>query len=65
MNNYIPNETKIFDDQNSAWINADIGDLIIVKNKIHKKISKRYSKLLLQLQILSAARETRKFERFL
>ena len=65
MNNYIPNETKTLDDQNSTWINADIGDLIIVKNKIHKKISKRYSKLLLQLQILSAARETRKFERFL
>ena len=61
MNNYIPNETKIFDDQNSTWINVDIGDLIIVKNMVYKKISKKYSKLLLQLQILSAARETRNF----
>ena len=64
MNNYIPNETKTLDDQNSTWINADIGDLIIVKNRVHKKISKKYSKLLLQLQILSAASKNRKFERF-
>ena len=64
MNNYIPNETKTLDDQNSTWINADIGDLIIAKNRVHKKISKKYSKLLLQLQILSAASKNRKFERF-
>ena len=64
MNNYIPNETKTLDDQNSTWTNADIGDLIIVKNRVHKKISKKYSKLLLQLQILSAASKNRKFERF-
>ena len=24
MSNYIPNETKVFDDQNPPWMNAEI-----------------------------------------
>ena len=37
MSNYIPNETKVFDDQNPPWMNAKIQNLIFAKNEIFKK----------------------------
>ena len=37
MRNYIPNETKVFDDQNPHWMNVEIEKLITPKNKAFKK----------------------------
>ena len=37
INKYIPNETKVFDDQSPPWINAEIENLISVKNQVFKK----------------------------
>ena len=31
MSSYIPNETKVSDDQNPPWMNADVEKLITVK----------------------------------
>ena len=40
MSNYIPNETKVFDDQNPPWMNAETENLITTKNELFKKHSK-------------------------
>ena len=37
MSNYIPNETKIVDDHNPSWMNAQIKNLISAKNEVFKK----------------------------
>ena len=38
MSNYTPNETKVFDDDNPPWMNAEIGNLITAKkNEVFKK----------------------------
>ena len=31
MSNYIPNETKVFDDQNLPWMSREIENLITAK----------------------------------
>ena len=33
---YIPNETKIFDEQNLPWMNAENENLITAKNEVFK-----------------------------
>ena len=38
MSNYILSETKVFDDQNLPWMNAEIENLIIAKNEVRKII---------------------------
>ena len=63
MSNYIPNKTKVFDDQNQPWMNEKIENLIIAKDEVSKK--QKQSKSILHLQISSAARETRKLDRIL
>ena len=40
MSNYIPSETKAFDDQNLPWMNAEIENLVTAKNEVFKKHSK-------------------------
>ena len=40
MSNYIPNETKVFDDQNPPRINAEIENLITAKTRLLKNIQK-------------------------
>ena len=40
MSNYIPNETKVFDEQNPPWMNAEIENFIAAKNEVFKKNSK-------------------------
>ena len=37
MSSYIPNETKVFDDQNPPWMNAETENLITAKNDVFKK----------------------------
>ena len=37
MSNYIPNETKVFDDQKPLWMNTEIENLITTKNEVFKK----------------------------
>ena len=37
MSNYIPNETKVFNDQKPSWINGEIENLITAKNEVFKK----------------------------
>ena len=37
MSNYIPNETKVFDDQNPPWNNAETEKLITAKSEVFKK----------------------------
>ena len=40
MSNYILNETKVFDDQNPSWMNAETENLITAKNEVYKKYLK-------------------------
>ena len=37
MNNYIPNERKVFDDQKPPWMNVEIENSITAKNDVFKK----------------------------
>ena len=37
MSNYILSETKVFDEQNPPWMNAEIENLITAKNEVFKK----------------------------
>ena len=37
MSNYIPNETKVFDDQKLPWMNPEIENLITAKYDVFKK----------------------------
>ena len=37
MSNYTPNETKVFYDQNSPWMNVEIENLIASKNEVFTK----------------------------
>ena len=37
MSNFIPNETRVFGDQDPPWMNNKIKDLIIVINECYKK----------------------------
>ena len=41
MSNYIPSETKAFDDQNLPWMNAEIENLVTAKNEVFKKTFKK------------------------
>ena len=37
MGNYVPNKTKISDDQNPPWMNAEIENLTSARNEVFKK----------------------------
>ena len=37
MSKYIPNETKLFDDQNLPWMNVKNENLITAKSEVFKK----------------------------
>ena len=43
MSNFIPNETMIFDDSDSPWLNKNIKNMMYYKNAIYKKLVKRSS----------------------
>ena len=36
MSNYIPNLANIFDDQDLAWMNTEIQNLVTAKNEVFK-----------------------------
>ena len=58
MSNYISNETKVFNEQNPPWMNANN-----YWNKSgFKKTLDKQSKLLLSFQMQSSAMKTRKFD---
>ena len=38
MNNFIPNETMIFDDRDSPWLHKNIQNMVNYKNVIYKKL---------------------------
>ena len=38
MSNYIPNETKVFDDQKPPWMNAETENLMLQKMRFVKNI---------------------------
>ena len=40
MSSYIPNETKVSDDQNPPWMNAEVEKLITAKMRFLKNILK-------------------------
>ena len=41
INNCIRNKTKVLDDQNPPWMNAETQNLITIKNKVFKKRLKK------------------------
>ena len=52
MNNFIPNETMIFDDRDSPWLNKNMKNMINYKNAIYNNLT-RYNDSHLQLQLFS------------
>ena len=49
MSSYIPDKTKVLDDQNSPWMNVEIENLITAKIEVFKKTFKKLLKWLLYL----------------